>query len=70
MSQKFIHIVDRTMTNDFRQPSPYQTIGCDPLMLLCDIGHIGKDHREGDGKDAGHGDDGEVPPERRKHLGL
>lgn len=39
-------------------------------MFLRDIRHIGKDHREGDGKDAGHGDDRKVPPERRKEFGF
>lgn len=65
-----MHIFTMTIIIGSGQLSPYQTIGCAPLMLLCDIGHIGKDHREGDGKDAGHGDDGEVPPERRKQFGL
>lgn len=54
----------------FGQPSPYQTVCCAPLMFLCDICHIGKDHREGDGKDTGHGDDRKVPPERREWFGF
>ncbi len=37
-------------------------------MLLRDICHIRKDHREGDGKDAGHGNDCKVPPEEGKSL--
>lgn len=39
-------------------------------MFLRDIRHIGKDHREGDGKDAGHGDDCKVPPKRRQEYGF
>lgn len=39
-------------------------------MLLRDVGHIGKDHREGDGKDTGHGDDCKVPPERGGVFGM
>ena len=39
-------------------------------MLLRDICHICKNHRESDGKDARHGDDGKVPPEKRQELRL
>lgn len=39
-------------------------------MLLRDIRHISKDYRKGDGEDAGHGDDGKVPPERTNAFRL
>lgn len=46
---------------------PHQTVRCAPLMLLRDVGHVRKYHREGDGEDAGHGNDCKVPPEGCKN---
>lgn len=51
---------------EFSQSTAYQTVRCAPLMLLSDICHVRKYHREGDGKNTGHGDDCKVPPERRQ----
>lgn len=48
------------------QPFPHQTICCAPFMLLCDVCHVRKDHREGDGKNTRHGDDCKVPPEKKQ----
>lgn len=44
---------------------PHQAVRCAPLMLLCDVGHVGEDHRKGHGKDPGHRDDGKVPPKQK-----
>ena len=41
---------------------PHQTVGSAPLVLLCDVGHVGKNHRESDGENTRHGDHGEIPP--------
>ncbi len=42
--------------------SSHQAICCAPLMLLSDVGHICKDHRESDRKHTRHGDHCKVPP--------
>lgn len=44
----------------------HQAICCAPLMLLRNVCHISKDHREGDGEDARHGDDCKIPPKSRR----
>lgn len=52
----------------FLSPIPFshQAIRCAPLMLLRNVCHISKDHREGDGEDARHGDDCKIPPKSRR----
>ena len=58
------------VTNWFIWSISHQTICCAPLMFLRDVCHIGKDHREGNGKNAGHGDNRKVPPGGGKQFGL
>lgn len=45
-----------------RQKCSHQTVRRAPLVLLRDVSHIRKDHREGNGENSRHGDDGKVPP--------
>lgn len=50
----------------------YQSIGCAPLVLLCDVGDVSEDHREGDSEDTRDRDQSEIPPaeERETHTHI
>lgn len=40
----------------------YQSVGCAPLVLLCDVGDVGEDHREGHSENPWDWDQSEIPP--------
>jgi hypothetical protein len=46
----------------------HQSIGHAALMLLRDVSHIGKDHRECNSEHTGHRDNCKVPPETRGRI--
>lgn len=43
-------------------PPSHPSVGRTPLVLLSDVGHIGKYHRERDREDSRYGNHGKVPP--------
>lgn len=45
-----------------RSSCSYQSIGRAPLMLFCDVGHVGEDHREGHGENSRDRDQSKIPP--------
>ena len=62
ITQATTHLLNQSLPTGTQRP-PYQAVRSAPLVLLCDVGHVRKDDREGNGEDARHGDHSKVPPE-------